>query len=135
MSGDLELVTAKARDRQKVFLVTALTGGSQPRIRSAVFAECSGDGIRIQPQGTRFSKSVNVAEQRLFLSIVGTTSYVVFLIRPDGFESFFRYRNLVQSESRRTGRYIDVGYEPVDQDWVLIYPGQEREAYASSGAK
>ena len=48
--------------------------------------------------------------------------YVLFLIRPNGFESFFEYRQLVLSRAKQPGGAIEHGYEPVNSDSKLVYP-------------
>ena len=115
--------------RVKVFSVTSLSGGSR-HVRKAIFAECAADGIIVQPVKRRLSMNMEARDQNTFLSIVRQTRYVVFLIRPDGFESFRRYRALLISENRLSNEPIDIGFEPVNGDWVLIYPGQEGRVYA-----
>jgi len=117
------------KKRMKVFSVTSLSGGSR-RVRKAMFAECTADGIIVQPVKRRLSMNINTRDQSTFLSIVRQIRYVVFLIRPDGFESFRRYRALVISQNRLSNEPIDIGFEPVNGDWVLIYPGQEGRVYA-----
>lgn len=105
---------------KKTFDVRALYGGPM-RQRAAVFVECGGNGVIIQPQGKQLSRSAEPTEQRTLLSLARKTGYVVFLVRPDGLESFRRYRQVVVSQNNATEAAIDLGYEPVDSDWVLTY--------------
>jgi hypothetical protein len=46
----------------------------------------------------------------------------VFLIRPDGFTAFENYRDVLQTHNTSATRALDLGYEPVDADWQLVYP-------------
>ena len=120
----------KRKEKKKVFLVTALNGGGTQHAGPAIFAECGADGVTIQPAKRLLKKDMGIADQRAFLSVVRKTRYVVFLIRPDGFESFRRYRSLVASKNRLLSNPIDIGFEPVNGDWVLTYPKQGGQSYA-----
>ncbi|ACY13729.1 hypothetical protein [Haliangium ochraceum] len=42
-----------------------------------------------------------------------SSRYIVVLIRPSGFESFINLRGYIESKG------IDIGYEPIDDDWIV----------------
>jgi predicted nuclease with TOPRIM domain len=109
-------------DAQKTYAVTSLLGGNASRARDAVFAECTADALILQPEETRLGPALTEADQRAFLARLRDPRYVVFLIRPDGLGTFRRYRNLVLSENRTGSEQIDIGFEPVNADWALVYP-------------
>ena len=47
---------------------------------------------------------------------------VFFLVRPDGFETFLRYHGVVENHNATVRKRIDIGYEPADANWTLLYP-------------
>lgn len=108
--------------RSNVFSVTALGGGCSGRTRAAVFAECSEQGLIVQPKGKHLNSIPTVEDKQTFLSFVQKTHYVVFLIRPDGFSTFSRYRRLANTGMNDP---VDIGFEPVNTDWRLVYPTQK----------
>lgn len=109
----------------RTYSVTALNAGGARRNTPALFAECAARGVTLQPVGKALSSKMESGEQESFLSLARQTGHVVFLVRPDGFESFHGYRSLLMSENRRSSRTIEMGLEPVDADWSLKYPGKE----------
>jgi AraC-like DNA-binding protein len=113
-----------SKPKPGVFDVVGLGGGTE-RNRPAAFVECKGDGVLLQPAGKRLGASPGAGDRSEFLSCASSAGYVVFLVRPDGFQSFRRYRNLVLARNHEAGGSIDIGYEPVDADWTLIYPSQK----------
>jgi len=123
----------KSKENQKVYSVTSLNEGGALRTRPAVFVECRANEVIVQPLGKRFNFQKGNEEEAAFLTMVKSTRYVVFLIRPDGFESFRRYRNLVLSKNRLTKDPVDIGFEPVNGDWILTYPGERRQTFAKGG--
>lgn len=115
----------EAQQAHKTYSVTALNAGGVQRDRPALFAECQAGGITLQPGGKVLGIRMETGEQQSFLSLAKQAGHVVFLIRPDGFDSFYRYRSLLMSENRRSTRPVEMGFEPVDADWILKYPGKE----------
>ncbi len=109
----------------KTYSVTALNAGGARRNNPALFAECGARGVTLQPMGKALSSKIESGEQESFLSLARQAGHVVFLVRPEGFESFYGYRSLLMSENRRSSRTIEMGLEPVDADWALKYPGKE----------
>ncbi|MBL7040049.1 MAG: hypothetical protein ISR77_15535 [Pirellulaceae bacterium] len=102
--------------------VTQIQGTGERDAPTPVYVECLAEGATIQPENTLFSASPNEQERQAFLKAAKRTGYVLFLIRPSGFASFGQYRDLVLSDRGDSGKSIDFGYEPVNQDWKLIYP-------------
>jgi hypothetical protein len=87
-----------------------------------VYVECDQQGVLIQTAGTRFGTWPDATDTVNFISTARRTGYVLFLVRPSGYSSFWRYRKTIEAESRESGRAIDYGYEPINEDWILIYP-------------
>lgn len=90
--------------------------------RPAVFMECDARGVWIMPERRLLAASAPSSARQAFLSKARTTGYVVFLIRPDGFTAFENYRDVLQTHNTSATRALDLGYEPVDADWQLVYP-------------
>lgn len=118
----LEELRHQRGDHEKRFSVTALSGGNRRRHRPATFVECTAHEVRIQPAGERFSGTMDPSERQRFLQRIRATGYAVFLIRPDGYQNFLRYRALVLSAGGAGKEAIAIGYEPVNAEWKLIYP-------------
>jgi hypothetical protein len=81
--------------------------------------------VILQPAGTQLGDDPDDDDRRVFLSAASRTGYVVFMIRPDGFRSFNNYRRIVASVNQGSPGKLDCGFEPVNADWKLIYPGQK----------
>jgi len=110
--------------------------GKRGDMRPPIYVECVGDGIVFHPEmklltGPYFTVSSvrNEIEQRagpLMLEKstkekVGQTaetksqSYVLFLVRPNGIENYYK------AQSYLKGYQLDFGYELVDQHWALDF--------------
>ena len=90
--------------------------------RVAVFAECEKSGVKLMPAGTFLPKEVRSQSRQTFLSQATATRYVVFLVRPQGFDSFEKYREVIEDYNETHTERIDFGYEPADADWKFVYP-------------
>ncbi len=78
-----------------------------------LYVECARRGAVLQPENIRLPVQPDQAAQDRFLRVARQRRYVLFLIRPDGFDAFRAYRPLVMQNK------IDFGYEPIPQDaWV-----------------
>lgn len=93
--------------------------------RKPVFVECTDRAAIIQPEGTLLGSNPDSEDRKAFLDAAKRTRYVVFMIRPDGFYCFHKYRDLIVSANQGSQATIDFGFEPVNADWELVYPGQE----------
>jgi myosin heavy subunit len=122
LTSAVDVTQKKIEERKNGVLVTSLSGGSSPHIQSATFVECTAQGVILQPQKKEQKKVPDKNDRKAFLAAARITRYVVFLIRPDGFESFDQYHNLILSENKDSHDPIDIGYEPVNADWNLVYP-------------
>lgn len=86
--------------------------------RDALFVECDGRGVLVMPDEIRYPADPGPDVRRQFLDQARRKGYVVFFVRPEGFDSFREYREIVEEN----GGGIDYGYEPVDDDWQILYP-------------
>lgn len=116
-----------------VVSVTHLSGRHVQSSGAVLFIECIADGVIVQPQQERFARRPDADAETAFRSSLEPVQHVVFLVRPAGFESFWRYHALVTAANEAGQANTEIGYEPVDQDWHLIYPGQEGGRYAGRG--
>jgi predicted RNase H-like nuclease (RuvC/YqgF family) len=120
LSAELEKVGKEAKENGKMYVIE----GTQNR--SATFADCSAAGIAVNPGNLRLGLDPNDSDKDVFLAAAKRTKYVVFLIRPDGYKSFSQYYDKVRSQNQSSFDRIDIGYEPVNADWILKYPNQEQ---------
>lgn len=86
-----------------------------------IFVECRADHIVIQPQrlvvgaedidlpGSEFVELLNRVEAG------DLDGYVMMAVYPDGVNTFYRVRELVES------RGIQFGFEPIEANWQLVY--------------
>lgn len=88
-------------------------------LRRPVYMECSSAGILVRgeilpipeshEQFTALSKAVGNA-----VKAAGEGGYALALIRPDGYRSFERLRDVVDN------LHIRLGYEPISSDWEIV---------------
>lgn len=114
----VQQIIRKKEDDKTVAADRLVPGGAQ---RSAVFVECERDGVRIMPGGNFFSTPVQAAARQHLLHHAKQSRYVVFLIRPLGFDSFLEYRQVVNDYNNRNPDHIDFGFEPIDAEWMMTY--------------
>ncbi|NET62367.1 MAG: hypothetical protein F6K47_41575 [Symploca sp. SIO2E6] len=83
------------------------------------YIECKEDGIIIHPS-QEFVALPNLANSssalgKLILQVSDRKEqeYIIVAVRPNGFQVFDEVRNLLEQAD------IDIGFEPIDQDWKL----------------
>lgn len=81
------------------------------------WVECVKGGVVLQPQGERIGLDALKQKSSTFMQAIRHKGYVVFLVRPQGFEAFQEARQLA------AGERVTLGYEPVDEEWVLNFGG------------
>lgn len=128
--GEIDTVKREIEDTDRVHAEALVPGGSR---RPAVFVECDAKGAWLMPERRMLEPTVPREARRLFMEHVRKTGYVVFLIRPDGFTAFERYRDFVETYNDTSTVPIDYGYEPLDADWRLVYPKVEARQGAGGG--
>ena len=115
--------------KENTYSVTNLSGSNGCGSKAPLFAECCSDGLILQPSGTRLTKEIKPQEKTQFLEALKKTGYyVVFLIRPSGIEVFRKYHDLLSKEHM-------VGFEPINEDWKLLYPPQKNSDYREEEIK
>ena len=115
---------AQKAEEERRFSATALFGTQRIGAQKPTFVECRGDKGVLQPQARRSAPSPAPTTGRRS-SPPRSTHYVVFLIRPDGFDCFENYRKVLLAASPSEPAPIDFGYEPVNADWELDYSGKD----------
>lgn len=106
--------------QQKVAIIARDEDG-QNQTKKPHYIECLEDGIIIHP-GQEFVSNQDIdnpdsAVGKLIaqVSTRKQQEYVIVAVRPDGFEVFDKVRSLLEQAS------IDIGFEPIDQDWKLKF--------------
>lgn len=105
--------------KERVQVKNLIPSGSR---RPAVFVECDAQGVWMMPERKLLETSASDAAREAFLTRVRSKGYVVFLIRPDGFNAFRKFRELVETHNRASINKLEYGYEPINADWRLVYP-------------
>ncbi len=81
-----------------------------------LYVECDGRGVVLQPENVRLPAQLGERDQERFVEIARKRQYVLLLIRPDGYDSFWQYRPLLVESS------VMYGYEPISQHGRVVYP-------------
>jgi hypothetical protein len=115
-------LTRTRQEKERTFELKTLKGTTRWKAPKPVYVECSASGVTIQPDGISFGTFADTDDQQKFLQLATRTGYTLFLVRPSGFASFHRFRDLVAAKANTSRTRIDYGYEPVNEDWNLIYP-------------
>lgn len=84
------------------------------RARKPQWVECVAETAVLQPQGQQFTLADLKSGGAAFAKAI-TTGYVVFLVRPTGFQSFYEGRKIALQHN------LAFGYEPVDAGWKLRF--------------
>lgn len=122
---DAQLGGLKRKPLPREVKVLSFTGSQAwDAPRDLVYVECDGQGVIVQPEGTRLPVDPNGDQRTKYLDAVKRTGYALLLVRPSGVKSFATYLDLLKNSPTR----LDYGYEPVNEDWELVYPqkGGER---------
>jgi len=102
-------------------IVMDLVGQSQGTMKKPVFIECRKDRLIVQPENvsvlldevrqgdSAFQQVLSEIEQQK------KAKYFLFAIRPDGMQTFFFLRGIVEELG------LDYGYEAVNADWILQF--------------
>ncbi len=115
-----EKVEDKSKD-QKVKIIAKDEGeNGRNKTKNPRYIECREDGIIIYPNKV-FVPRENIEDftsplQDLItmIELNKQKEYLIIAVRPKGVNVFKRVRNLVE------GAEIDIGYEPIDEDWELV---------------
>ena len=107
-----------SEDSQEVTIIAQTEEGFNSA-KSPHYIVCQEDGVVIHPSqefvpeqqiGTENSALAELIAQ---ISRRKNSEYLIVAVRPNGIEVFKKVRDLVE------GQGIDIGYEPIDQDWEL----------------
>lgn len=121
--------------------------GKMGDARRPIYVECAADGIVFHPEGLRLAeRDLDVLRVRAEVQRRGAVlvkhkdktprqpgpspatrhPYVLFLVRPDGIENYYR------AQAALKGFDLDFGYEFIDADWVLDVPAEQFVASATT---
>ncbi|MBI1899520.1 MAG: hypothetical protein HYS13_00220 [Planctomycetia bacterium] len=140
----------KAQQQRETFSIIPYRGPNGT-VRRPVYLECREESIVVQPEGTEFSAAdfESSPEVGPLMAMLRATSaywrsrgmreeesapYPLFLVRPDGIESYY----VAVETVREAG--MEFGYEFIEQDWPLAFskPNLElasQQALAVDGAR
>ena len=116
--AELDRLQEELTSNRPRFKIQTIRGSEQWQVPpNPLYVECDGQGIVLQPENQRLPSHPNTEQEDHFLRVVRERKYVLFLIRPNGFQSFRKYRGLLEEKAEE----IDYGYEPIPQDAVVDY--------------
>ena len=84
------------------------------------YIECREDGAILYPnkvfipQAELASPSSSLQELITLIKLNRDTQYLIIAVRPGGIDVFKQVRSLAENAA------IDIGYEPIDEDWQLV---------------
>ena len=112
--------TETLNNNPEVTIIARSEGGvnqkKQPR-----YIECKEDGIVIYPRQEFVSKSDMTKSHSPLTKFINEVKknkdkeYIIVAVRPSGIEVFDTLRDIIMGEE------IDIGYEPIEEDWVLKF--------------
>lgn len=112
--------TETLNDNPEVTIIAKSQAGinqkKQPR-----YIECKEDGIIIYPSQEFVSKTKMKKPNSPLTKFINEVKknkdkeYIIVAVRPSGIEVFDTLRDLIMAEE------IDIGYEPIDEDWILKF--------------
>ncbi|MGB5595518.1 MAG: hypothetical protein WBM62_15990 [Crocosphaera sp.] len=113
------LTTQLLRNEREITIIAKqeTTGENQGKIPK--YIECREDGVLLHPSQVFVSKSqLNNYRSPLNKLIRDVQrnkdkQYLIVVLRPQGIDVFQEVRDMVEKQG------IDIGYEPIDQDWKL----------------
>jgi hypothetical protein len=112
--------TETLNNNPEVTIIARSEGGvnqkKQPR-----YIECKEDGIVIYPSQEFVSKNDMTKSNSPLTKFINEVKknkdkeYIIVAVRPSGIEVFDTLRDIIMGEE------IDIGYEPIEEDWVLKF--------------
>lgn len=113
------LTTETLKDNQEVTIIAKTEAGGINTKKQPRYIECQKDGVIIYPSKEFVAKNdlnKNNSKLKNFIKEIKENKdkeYVIVAVRPDGIDVFQQVRELIEKEE------IDIGYEPIEEDWVL----------------
>lgn len=81
------------------------------------YVEANNEGVTLYPTGqkisTKWMDNPNSGYMEFIRKIDRDNEYIIFAIRPDGYKSFQKARDIAEKNQ------VEVGYEPIDKLWNL----------------
>ena len=114
------VMTTQALEKQDVAII-AKTENGENRSKSPRYIECRQDGVILHPSEEFVPQEQlddpNSALRKLIDRVKANRDreYLIVALRPNGIDVFEQVRTLVEGEG------IDIGYEPIDSSWQLIF--------------
>jgi hypothetical protein len=136
LDKEIDAMRTAAKGRERRYAIVPLRDGLGGSNRPAVYFECVGDGVVLQPEGVKltmadFRPPVHVssplaaairAVERYYKDHPETRAageegspYPLLVVRPDGVLSYNRARGVFDALD------ADYGYQPVAQEWPIDY--------------
>ena len=113
------LTTQLLKDEREITIIAKQETSGENQGKIPRYIECREDGVLLHPSQVFVSKSdINNRRSPLnkLISEVEKNKdkqYLIVVLRPQGIDVFQQVRDIVEK------RGIDIGYEPIDEDWTL----------------
>jgi hypothetical protein len=113
----LSMILCATENPIKDIIIKAKQIEQGEREKQAKYIETTYEGITIYPSGKKISlaglEDPDSDFMKLLKRINPDNEYIIFAIRPDGYKSFQKARDIAEKNE------VEVGYEPINSLWNL----------------
>ena len=113
------LTTQLLKDERAITIIAIQETAGENQGKIPRYVECREDGVLLHPSQVFVPKS-DINNRRSPLNQLireveknKDKQYLIVVLRPQGIDVFQQVRDIVEK------RGIDIGYEPIDEDWTL----------------
>ena len=117
------VLTSQLYSEQQEVKILVKTENGKNLSKFPRYIECQEDGVIIHPSQTFVSQTELNRNGSAFKNLLNQMSrnrereYLIVAVRPNGIKVFQEVRELIEKEK------IDIGYEPINNDWKLKLEG------------
>ncbi|MEM1368920.1 MAG: hypothetical protein AAGG02_13080 [Cyanobacteria bacterium P01_H01_bin.15] len=113
------VISTQAFGDQKEIRIIAKVDAGQNLSKTPRYIEVTGEGVIIHPEKTLVQQAELQAPYSALTDLIEQVStardreYLIVAVRPEGIAIFDEVRSKIEAKG------IDIGYEPIDSDWIL----------------
>lgn len=113
----LSMILCATENPVKDIIIKAKQIEQGEKEKQAKYIEATYEGVILYPSGKKVSLTGMEESDSDFMKLLKRidpdNEYIIFAIRPDGYKSFQKARDLVEKKN------VEVGYEPINSLWNL----------------
>lgn len=113
------LISSQAFSENKKITIIPRNSSEATKSKQPFYVELRGDGLVLHPSQEYVSIEEAFSFGSPFMELLALVErnpnekYIIIAVRPSGYEIFDLVRNEIEQ------RDIDIGYEPIDEEWQL----------------